>query len=71
MVACVSGSTVRLYGSSATGFGLKQSDVNLELCVPPDKSPAKGLATAYDFIGSQEIYRYTLTVACITYESKS
>lgn len=52
----VPGSTVRLYGSSATGFGLKQSDVNLELCVPPDKSPAKGLATAYDFIGSQEIY---------------
>jgi len=50
---------VRLYGSSATGFGLKQSDVNLELCVPPDKNLAQGLASAYKFIASQEIYRYT------------
>jgi hypothetical protein len=59
IVLCVSGSTVRLYGSSATGLGLKQSDVNLELCVPPDKSLAQGLKTAYEFIASQEIYRYT------------
>ena len=50
---------MRLYGSSATGFGLKQSDVNLELCVPPDKSPAQGLTSAFVFIASQEIYRYT------------
>ena len=50
---------MRLYGSSATGFGLKQSDVNLELCVPSDKTPAQGLASAYEFIANQEIYRYT------------
>lgn len=59
ILMCVSGSTVRLYGSSATGFGLKQSDVNLELCIPTDKSLAQGLKTAYEFIASQEIYRYT------------
>jgi hypothetical protein len=60
---------VRLYGSSATGFGLKQSDVNLELCVPPDKSPAQGLAAAREFIARQEIYRYALSITSITYRS--
>lgn len=55
---CVSGFTVRLYGSSASGFGLKKSDVNLELCVPPEKSLSKGLADAYDVIASKATYRY-------------
>jgi hypothetical protein len=60
MVPCVSGCTVRLYGSSASGFGLKKSDVNLELCVPPEMSPPKGLIAAYHIIANQETYRYAL-----------
>jgi hypothetical protein len=65
-VPCVSGFTVRLYGSSASGFGLKKSDVNLELCVPPEKSPSKGLADACDIIASQGAYRYALIVTAFT-----
>lgn len=50
------GFTVRLYGSSVSGFGLKNSDVNLDLSVPQEKSPAQGLAAASDLIASQEAY---------------
>ncbi|PNF19443.1 hypothetical protein B7P43_G03611, partial [Cryptotermes secundus] len=50
------GFTVRLYGSSLSGFGLKQSDVNLDLSVPEEKSPAQGLAAASDLIASIEAY---------------
>jgi hypothetical protein len=67
MVLCVSGFTVRLYGSSLSGFGLKQSDVNLDLLVPEEKSPAQGLAAASDLIASQETYRCTLSITVLTH----
>jgi hypothetical protein len=67
MVLCVSGFTVRLYGSSVSGFGLKQSDVNLELLVPQEKNPALGLAAVSELIASQESYRYTFNIAVLTH----
>jgi hypothetical protein len=67
MVLCVSGFTVRLYGSSLSGFGLKHSDVNLDLSVPQEKSPAQGLVDASDLIASQEAYRYTLSITVRTH----
>lgn len=67
MVLCISGFTVRLYGSSLSGFGLKQSDVNLDLSVPEEKSPAQGLAAASDLIASLEVYRCTLIITVLTH----
>jgi hypothetical protein len=66
-VLCVSGFTVRLYGSSISGFGLKLSDVNLDLLVPQEKSAAQGLAAASDLIASQDAYRYTLNITLFTH----
>ncbi|XP_069694384.1 terminal uridylyltransferase 4-like isoform X2 [Periplaneta americana] len=50
------GFQVRLYGSSASGFGLKSSDVNLELCVPPEESAPKGLHAASEIIEKHDAY---------------
>ncbi|KAJ9581297.1 hypothetical protein L9F63_023531, partial [Diploptera punctata] len=47
------GFIVRMYGSSAVGIALKTSDLNLELCVPPEGNPSKGLATAFELISKQ------------------
>jgi hypothetical protein len=67
-VLCVSGFTVKLYGSSVSKFGLKQSDVNLDLLVPQEKNPAQGLAAVSDLIAShQEAYRYTLNITVLTH----
>jgi hypothetical protein len=34
--------------------------------VTPEKSPAQGLAAAYDVIATQPIYRYTPSIILIT-----
>ena len=43
----IPGSSVRHYGSSLTGFGLKHADLNLDLQIPPNIPPHEALIKAY------------------------
>ena len=47
LTSYVSGSSVRHYGSSLTGFGLKHADLNLDLQIPPNIPPHEALIKAY------------------------
>ena len=38
---------LRVYGSSLTGFGLKQSNLNMDLVLPEGMNLAKGLSEVY------------------------
>ena len=42
----IPGSTVRHYGSSLSGFGLKDSDLNLDLQIPTEIPPHEALIKA-------------------------
>lgn len=49
----ISGCSVRLYGSSAHGMGLKLSDINLNLSVPLDSTlfrPSKVMEEVVDIL---------------------
>ena len=46
------GCSVRLYGSSLSGFGLIGSDVNLDLQIPDSIRPDQALIAAFDIINS-------------------
>ena len=45
-----SGIELRMYGSSLTGFGLKTSDLNLDLVVPHGSNPAQLLTKVYKLL---------------------
>ena len=51
----IPGCSVKLYGSSLTGFGLKEADLNLDLNFDHDKMEAhKVLIAAFDILKSQK-----------------
>ena len=47
---CFSDIELRVYGSSSTGFGLKTSDLNMNLVVPDGRNPAQLLTQIYNLI---------------------
>ncbi len=47
------GSSVRMYGSSLTGFGLKTSNLNLDLQIPAEIPPHLALMTAFDVLAKR------------------
>ena len=48
-----------MYGSSLTGFGLKSSNLNMDLVVPEGNSPAKLLTKVYKLLINCGIVTYT------------
>ena len=46
------GLELRVYGSSLTGFGLKTSDLNLDLLVPEGSNPAQLLTKVYKVLNN-------------------
>ena len=46
------GSSVRLFGSSWSGFGLKTANINLDLQIPTDQKPHLALLKALDVLNS-------------------
>ena len=54
------GSSVRLYGSSWSGFGLKTANINLDLQIPSDHKPHLALLKALEILNScQEFHSVT------------
>ncbi|KAJ8305343.1 hypothetical protein KUTeg_015888, partial [Tegillarca granosa] len=57
----IPGVSLCLYGSSLTGVGLKDSDVNIDLVVPDSLSAAKGLTLVYKMIKESDKYEEVIS----------
>ena len=50
-----------MYGSSLTGFGLKASDLNMDLVVPDGSNPAQLLTKVYKVLNNSGELLYCLS----------
>lgn len=71
------GSVVRPYGSSMTGIGLKNSDLNLDLQIPSEIPPHEALIKAYQALVQRPqefvnvIPEFTAKIPVVSFHSKS
>ena len=58
VTAGIQGASVRLYGSCYTAFGLKDSSLDLDLMLPENLPPHRGLLQALQLFSTNPMFRY-------------